>query len=86
MKRVAKEDQVSGTIKHIFVLMLENRSFDHMLGFAGLSGTDTATGGPTRADDLVNNPHFNVDPNDPGIQGPAASPAELKQSCRYRPW
>ena len=27
--------------------MLENRSFDHMLGFLGLSGTDAATGGAT---------------------------------------
>jgi phospholipase C len=25
-------------IKHLFVLMLENRSFDHMLGFASLQG------------------------------------------------
>ncbi len=28
-------------IKHVFVLMLENRSFDHMFGFSGLTGTDT---------------------------------------------
>jgi len=26
----------SGPIKHIFVLMLENRAFDHMLGFSGI--------------------------------------------------
>ncbi|MGA7802239.1 MAG: alkaline phosphatase family protein, partial [Gammaproteobacteria bacterium] len=39
-------------IKHLFVLMLENRSYDHMLGFAGLSGTDAATGQPTNADGL----------------------------------
>jgi phospholipase C len=31
-------------IKHVFVLMLENRSFDHMLGFSGLTGTDAVTG------------------------------------------
>ncbi len=78
MKTIGDEKQASGTIEHIFVLMLENRSFDHMLGFAGLSGTDAATGGPTKADDLVNNPHSNADPNDPGTQVPAASPAELK--------
>jgi phospholipase C len=34
-------------IKHVFVLMLENRSFDHMLGFSGLTGTDAETGKPT---------------------------------------
>lgn len=34
-------------IKHVFVLMLENRSFDHMLGFSGISGIDAATGTST---------------------------------------
>jgi phospholipase C len=82
MRTIAEQTQASATIKHIFVLMLENRSFDHMLGFAGLSGTDAATGKPTRVDDLVGNPHFNVDPNDPGTQVLAGSPAELKM---YRP-
>src|SRR5271157_747311 len=67
-----------GTIKHIFVLMMENRSFDHMLGFAGLAGTDAKTGQPTRAEDLVNNAQFNVDPADPGTKVLAAGPAELK--------
>ena len=78
MKTAGDEKQASGTITHVFVLMMENRSFDHMLGFAGLSGPDAATGKPTRADDLVENPHSNVDPNEPGTQVPAASPAELK--------
>jgi len=27
-------------IQHIFVLMVENCSFDHLLGFADISGTD----------------------------------------------
>jgi len=27
-------------IQHVFVLMLENRSFDHMLGFSGITGVD----------------------------------------------
>ena len=39
-------------IKHVFVLMLENRSFDHMLGFSGITGTDAATGQPTTIDGL----------------------------------
>jgi phospholipase C len=29
-------------IKYVFVLMLENRSLDHMLGFSGITGTDAA--------------------------------------------
>jgi len=43
-------------IQHVFVLMLENRSFDHMLGFSGIVGTDAVTGerrpidGPTGPD------------------------------------
>ena len=78
MKTTGDEKQASGTITHVFVLIMENGSFDHMLGFAGLSGTDAATGKSTRADDLVDNPHSNVDPNEPGTQVPAASPAELK--------
>ncbi|WP_286572353.1 alkaline phosphatase family protein [Variovorax gracilis] len=39
-------------IKHVFVLMLENRSFDHMLGFSGITGTDALTGKPTTIDGL----------------------------------
>lgn len=35
-------------IKHVFVLMLENRSFDHMLGFSGIQGTDAVTKTPTK--------------------------------------
>ena len=33
-------------IDHVFVLMLENRSFDHMLGFSGITGVDP-NGNPT---------------------------------------
>ena len=39
-------------IEHVFVLMLENRSFDHMLGFSGLKGTDAVTGGPAQVNGL----------------------------------
>jgi phospholipase C len=31
-------------IKNVFVLMLENRSFDHMLGFSGIEGKDAVNG------------------------------------------
>ena len=34
----------AGHIEHVFVLMLENRSFDHLLGFSGLSGIDAVSG------------------------------------------
>ena len=32
---------------NVFVLMLENRSFDHMLGFSGITGVDAASGKAT---------------------------------------
>jgi len=38
---------MAAAIQNIFVLMLENRSFDHMLGFSGLTGTDATSGNPT---------------------------------------
>src|SRR5436190_19149880 len=33
--------------------MLENRSFDHIFGFAGISGVDALTGLPTNLEGLV---------------------------------
>ncbi len=36
----------SESIKHVFVLLLENRSFDHMLGFSGIKGTEAGTSPP----------------------------------------
>src|SRR5712692_5439649 len=39
-------------IEHVFVLMLENRAFDHMLGFSGIEGTDAVTGKPTKINGL----------------------------------
>jgi phospholipase C len=40
-------------IQHVFVLMLENRSYDHMLGLSEISGIDAVTGQPTQADGLT---------------------------------
>ena len=40
-------------IEHVFVLMLENRSFDHMLGWSGINGADAVTGAPTSIDGLT---------------------------------
>lgn len=39
-------------IQHVFVLMLENRSFDHLLGFSGITGTDAVTGAQTTVNGL----------------------------------
>ena len=43
--RIPHNDANAGAvIKNVFVLMLENRSFDHMLGFSGIGGIDGLTG------------------------------------------
>jgi phospholipase C len=42
-------------LEHVFVLMLENRSFDHLFGFSGLSGIDATTGAPTAVEGLRGN-------------------------------
>lgn len=66
-------------IKYVFVLMLENRSLDHMLGFSDIRGTDAVTGAPTRLDDLFANPHDNLDPGT-GVRIPASPPADFALS------
>ena len=48
-------DHRTSQLKHIFVLVLENRSFDHMLGFSDISGTDARTGQPTKIIGLTGN-------------------------------
>jgi phospholipase C len=44
---------MSANIQNVFVLMLENRAFDHMLGYSGIAGTDAASGQPTRINGLA---------------------------------
>jgi len=39
-------------LEHVFVLMLENRSFDHMLGFSEIAGTDASTSEATTIEGL----------------------------------
>jgi phospholipase C len=39
-------------ISNVFVLMLENHSFDAVLGFSGITGIDAVTGNPTTIDGL----------------------------------
>ena len=34
-------------VKYVVTLMLENRSFDHLLGYSGITGSDAVSGAPT---------------------------------------
>jgi phospholipase C len=45
-----KKKIIHMAIAHFFVLMLENRSFDHIFGFSPIAGTDAVTGKPTTID------------------------------------
>src|SRR6516162_8007561 len=45
-------DRAAPLAEQVFVLMLENRSFDHLLGFSGITGTDAETGQPTAVSGL----------------------------------
>ncbi|MGB8725615.1 MAG: alkaline phosphatase family protein [Terriglobales bacterium] len=45
--------KVANLIEHVFVLMLENRAFDHMLGFSGITGQDAANGSSTQINGLT---------------------------------
>ncbi|QEA39656.1 phosphoesterase [Pistricoccus aurantiacus] len=84
-------DHRKSKIKHVFVLMLENRSFDHMLGFSGITGTDAATGQPTSLDGLngsesnsYNGVTYTVQPGAPdrAEHDPSHSfPGVLEQLC-----
>jgi phospholipase C len=53
-----RHPKLEGPIKHVFVLMLENRSFDHMLGATSIAGSDAETHEATetvrRPDDAAN--------------------------------
>ena len=45
--------EMANLIEHVFVLMLENRAFDHLLGFSGITGQDAANGGSTEINGLT---------------------------------
>ncbi len=49
-------------IDKVFVLVLENRSFDHMLGFSNIQGTDVITGKTRTINGLTDGKYFNLDP------------------------
>jgi phospholipase C len=59
-------------IDHVFVLMLENRSFDHMLGWSGITGLDAVSGEPTAVDGLTGS-EWNDLPNGQRIPASAGS-------------
>lgn len=63
-------------IEHVFVLMLENRSFDHMLGFSPIRG-QTIQGVPAQIDGLIGKDMFNLEPGT-GVRELASTPAEYK--------
>lgn len=62
-------------ITHVFHLMLENRSFDHMFGTSGLTGTDVTTGQMRMVDGVTAGTFTNPDqkPKD-NLQSPPAFP------------
>ena len=61
-------------IKHVFVVMLENRSFDHMLGLSNIQGIDAVSGRPTIIEGLNANNDWNLDQH--GNKIFAATPAD----------
>jgi phospholipase C len=65
------------SIEHIFVLVLENHSFDHILGYSNISGTDAVTKTPTKIDSLVDKSCSNTYQ---GITYPTSPDAENKMS------
>jgi len=60
-------------IEHIFVVMLENRSFDHLLGFSQIQGTDPS-GKPTKIEGLTGK-ESNLSPS--GETVTVSSPADF---------
>ena len=60
---VSHNVQQSDPIKYVFVVMLENRSFDHLLGFSHLQGSDALTGKPTSIEGLDSTRNENQDLN-----------------------
>ena len=65
-------------IQHIFVLYLENRSFDHMFGFSGIKGGVDPSGHTTTFNDgfIPNAVTNNINPYD-NTAVPTSSPAEF---------
>ena len=71
----ARDKAKPDRIQHVFVLMLENRSFDHMLGFSQITGTDAVTGQPTTTE--------GVDPVRDQNKGPDGRPVTVSTPAEW---
>src|SRR5579872_1548256 len=54
-------NNLQNRIKHVFVVMLENRSFDHMLGLSNIQGIDAVSGQSAVIEGLNANNNWNLD-------------------------
>jgi phospholipase C len=72
---LANKASEKSPIEHIIVLMMENRSFDHLLGFLELMGLDGLVGNeynlrnvkdPSSGKVTVNRNGYDTGPDDPG--------------------
>ncbi len=63
-------------VEHLFVLMLENRSFDHMLGFSAIHATDAQTGSTRPIDGLLGMNFTNTSSG--GVTYSPTTPAEFQ--------
>jgi len=70
---ILRGKQKQDPIEHVFVVMLENRSFDHMLGFSTIHGIDAITGAPTTIE--APNPTNNWNTDTHGHRYVASPPA-----------
>jgi hypothetical protein len=65
-------------VDRVFVLMLENRAFDHMLGFCGITATDAVTGAMRDVDGVIGKNLSNVDPAHPDVAVAPTVEADFK--------
>lgn len=65
-------------VTHVFHLMLENRSFDHLFGMSGLTGTDVKTGHARMVNGVTAGTFTNIDKKpDPAPPNPPYSEVTL---------
>ena len=60
--RLFGRDKKVPKIEHVFVLVLENQSFDRILGFSNITGTDAVSGDTTSINGLDPSIHENIAP------------------------
>jgi phospholipase C len=68
-------------IQYVFVLMLENRAFDHMLGYSGITGTDADSGQPTQINGLAGTESNTFNGQPFGVSPSAGFVMKPKTSC-----